>query len=74
MRAATAGVDAEVLERARPDYAEPTLGVVVGRDLFYVATSQWERFRDDGTLDAPDPLQSPLVLRLRALTRPRGGD
>jgi sugar lactone lactonase YvrE len=56
---------AEVLERARPDYAEPTLGVVVGRDLFYLAASQWERFRDDGTIDAPDTLRLPLVLRLR---------
>ncbi len=55
----------EVLERARPDYAEPTLGVVVGRDLYYVAASQWERFRDDGTIDAPETLRAPLVLRLR---------
>ena len=59
-------VDAlEVLERARPDYAEPTLGVIVGRDLFYVANSQWERFGEDGKIDAPDRLQPPLVLRLR---------
>lgn len=55
----------DVLERARPDYAEPTLGVIVGRDLFYVANSQWERFRDDGGIDAPERLQEPLVLRLR---------
>ena len=54
-----------VLERARPDYAEPTLGVVVGRDLYYVAASQWERFREDGTIDAPETLRPPLVLRLR---------
>lgn len=56
---------AEILERARPDYAEPTLGVVVGRDLYYVAASQWERFRDDGTVDAAETLRPPLVLRLR---------
>jgi DNA-binding beta-propeller fold protein YncE len=56
---------AEVLERARPDYAEPTLGVVVGHDLFYVAASQWERFHDDGSIDAPGMLRPPLVLRLR---------
>jgi sugar lactone lactonase YvrE len=56
---------AEVLERAHPNYAEPTLGVMVGRDLYYVAASQWERFRDDGTIDAPETLRSPLVLRLR---------
>jgi len=54
----------EVLERARPDYAEPTLGVLVGPSLYYVANSQWERFREDGTLDTSTPLQSPLVLRL----------
>jgi hypothetical protein len=58
-------VRSDVLERARPDYAEPTLGVVVGRDLFYVANSQWERFRDDGGIDASERLQAPLVVRLR---------
>lgn len=55
----------ELLERARPDYAEPTLGVVVGSELYYVANSQWERFREDGRIDAPDRLRPPLVLRLR---------
>ena len=54
----------EVLERAHPDYAEPTLGVVVGRDFYYVAASQWERFRDDGTVDAPETLRRPVILRL----------
>jgi sugar lactone lactonase YvrE len=55
----------EVLERAHPDYAEPTLGVVVGRELYYVAASQWERFRDDGTVDAPETLRQPVILRLK---------
>jgi sugar lactone lactonase YvrE len=55
---------AEVLERARPDYAEPTLGVVVGSALYYVANSQWEQFREDGTIEAPAELKAPLVLRL----------
>jgi sugar lactone lactonase YvrE len=54
----------DVLERARPDYAEPTLGVVVGRTLYYVANSQWERFRDDGTIEGPAELEAPLVLKL----------
>jgi sugar lactone lactonase YvrE len=57
-------VSQDVLERARPDYAEPTLGVVVGPDLYYVANSQWEQFREDGTIEAPDALRSPIVLRL----------
>ena len=55
----------EVLERARPDYSEPTLGVVVGRDLFYIANSQWESFGEDGKIDAPGRLRPPPVLRLR---------
>ena len=58
-------ISARVLERARPDYDEPTLGVVVDRDLFYVANSQWEHFGDDGGIEAPDKLRPPLVLRLR---------
>jgi sugar lactone lactonase YvrE len=57
-------VGADVLERTRPDYAEPTLGVVVGRTLYYVANSQWEQFRDDGTIAVPAELKAPLVLRL----------
>ena len=61
----TGVVGAAVLERARPDYAEPTLGVVVDGALFYVANSQWEQFRDDGGIEAPAELRRPLVLRLR---------
>jgi hypothetical protein len=38
---------------------------VVGKDLFYVANSQWEKFGDDGRVEAPETLQEPLVLRLR---------
>jgi sugar lactone lactonase YvrE len=55
----------EALERARPEYAEPTLGVLVDGELYYVANSQWERFREDGGIEAPDRLRPPLVLRLR---------
>jgi hypothetical protein len=56
---------AEVLERAHPAHEEPTLGVVVGRDLYYVANSQYERFGQDGTVAQPDSLKAPVVLRLR---------
>jgi hypothetical protein len=56
---------AEVLERAHPLHADPTLGTIVGRDLYYIANSQWERFGEDGTDAAPDSLKPPTVLRLR---------
>jgi hypothetical protein len=54
-----------VLERAHPRYSEPTLGVVWGPDLYYVANSQWERFGETGTIAHPDQLERPTILRLR---------
>ena len=54
-----------VLERAHPRYDEPTLGVLVAGELFYVGNAQWERFGEDGRVTAPDSLARPMVLRLR---------
>lgn len=58
-------VGTEVLERMHPKYSEPTLGVLVGGDLFYIANSQWERFGETGEVTRPDQLELPVVLRLR---------
>jgi sugar lactone lactonase YvrE len=55
----------EVLERAHPRYQEPTLGVLVSGELYYVANAQWERFGDDGRVADPESLKRPVVLRLR---------
>jgi hypothetical protein len=50
------------LERAVPEWDEPTLGTLAGRDLVYVSTSQYERFGKDG---APGPdLVAPVLRRL----------
>lgn len=54
----------EILERARPEHREPTLGVIVGNDLYYVANSQWEAFGEAGRPSAPEQLVAPVVLRL----------
>ncbi|HEY7819560.1 MAG TPA: hypothetical protein VIG29_15155, partial [Vicinamibacteria bacterium] len=51
-----------VLERAHPLFDEPTLGVRVGADLYYVANSQYRFVRDDGALEL-DRLQPPVILR-----------
>ena len=66
-------VSVRVLERARPDYAEPTLGVVVDGALFYVANSQWEQFRDDGGIEAPGRAPAAAGAAFAALTGFRGG-
>jgi len=56
-------VEATVLERSSPHFDEPTLGVVVGDELYYVAASQYSRVREDGSLDL-ERLQPPVVLKL----------
>ena len=57
-------VNAEVLERAHPRYQEPTLGVLVGGELYYIANSQWERFGENGGAADSTALVRPVVLRL----------
>jgi sugar lactone lactonase YvrE len=52
-----------VLDRAHSRFDEPTLGVVAGDALYYVANSQYGAVRDDGTLDE-SRLKEPTVLRL----------
>jgi hypothetical protein len=55
---------AAALERAYPQYDEPTLGVLVGAELYYIANAQWERFGEDGRIAKPEALTTPAVLRL----------
>jgi len=55
--------EVQVLERALPAWDEPTLGVLVGSDLYYVANSQYRLFGEDGS-PKTDALKEPTVLRL----------
>jgi sugar lactone lactonase YvrE len=57
-------LQSKVLERAHPRHQEPTLGVLVDGELFYVANSQWERFGEDGGIPQAELLERPVVLRL----------
>lgn len=54
----------ETLERNHPDFDEPTLATVADGVLYYVANSQYDRVREDGSLDA-DRLRPPVILRLK---------
>ncbi len=53
----------ETLEANHADFNEPTLGVKVGKDFYYIANSQWALTKEDGTL-AADKLKEPVILRL----------
>lgn len=55
---------ASVLAANRKEFDEPTLGVVVGRNFYFVANSQWGRFDAQHKLPPNDQLRRPLVLRL----------
>ena len=65
-------VAASILERNNPLFAEPTLGVVVGDDYFFIARSQWARF--DPKAKTTTPREEPVVLKLRLGEPERGRD
>ncbi len=54
----------ETLEANHADFNEPTLGVLVENDLYYIANSQWNLTNERGTL-AEDKLKEPVILRLK---------
>lgn len=64
-----------VLERANPDWGEPTLGTLAGRHLVYVADGQWERFGAGGTVTGEAPIRPTAIriLGLRGSGRPPAG-
>ena len=54
----------ETLERNHPDFDEPTLAAMVDGSVYYVANSQYDRVKQDGSLDT-ERLRHPTILRLR---------
>lgn len=49
---------ASTLERAHPDWGEPTVGQVASGRFFYISDPQWDRFEKDGALKGDAPLRS----------------
>jgi hypothetical protein len=45
-------VSEKIIERATPTLGDPTHGVIVGNDFYYIANSGWDKLSDDG---APMP-------------------
>ena len=48
-----------------PAFDEPTLGVVVRGDFYFVANSQWGTVDEQGRLAPPEKLKEPVVLKLK---------
>ncbi len=53
-----------LLEANHPDFNEPTLGAIIGNELFYVANSQWELVNEKAELQN-DKLKNPVILKLK---------
>lgn len=49
------------LERAHPDWGEPTTGQLVDGTLFYVSDPQWERWGEGGSVEGEEPLRDNVV-------------
>jgi len=58
-----------VLDRHLPVADEPTIGAIAGDRFVYVANSQWEKYDDQGRLEAGARLTPPVLLEL-PLVRP----
>lgn len=41
----------DVIQQNLPDWREPTNGKIVGDALYYIATSNWPAYKDDGSID-----------------------
>jgi sugar lactone lactonase YvrE len=54
----------EILERATPEWGEPTLGSISGGELLYVADGQWERYGPAGAVVGDAPLRPTSIRAL----------
>lgn len=62
-RGGTSVTGCDVLAAALPEFDEPTLGVVVGGEFYFVASSGWRTIGDDGALAPEGELRAPVVMK-----------
>jgi hypothetical protein len=55
----------QVLEANNPLFDEPTLGVLVKDNFYFIANSQWGAIDKNGQLAPEDQLRDPVVLKLK---------
>jgi hypothetical protein len=54
----------KIIERATPSLGDPTHGVIVGDDFYYLANSGWDKLADDGTPAKGATLAPAHIMRL----------
>ena len=55
----------EVLEANNPVFDEPTLGVLIQDNFYFIANSQWGLVDDKGQLGPADKLADPIILKMK---------
>lgn len=55
----------QLIERANPLFNEPTLGVLVNKDFYFVANSQWKAYTRDGNIFPMEKLQEIIILKVK---------
>ncbi len=59
------GIDkVELLEQNHPMMMNPTTGVLVGNQFYYIANAQFGSFNEDGSLWADEQLFEPVILKV----------
>ncbi len=53
----------KVIEQASPDFGDPTHGVIVGDDFYYIANSGWAQLDDHGDVKSGSKLTSAHIMR-----------
>jgi hypothetical protein len=56
-------VSEKIIERATPTLGDPTHGVVVGEDFYYIANAGWDVIDEHGALKAGAALPTSHVMR-----------
>ena len=54
-----------ILERATPTLGDPTHGVVIGGDFYYIANSGWDTLDDHGARNSGAHPTAPLLMKAR---------
>ncbi len=52
-----------VIDKARPEFDEPTLGVLVENAFYYIANSQWQGYKRDFSIFPMDKLKDIIILK-----------
>jgi len=53
----------EIIDRKHPSFGEPTLGVIDGKDFYYIANSQWGGYDDRHHIKPNEQLQDIVILK-----------